>query len=312
MAAPALRPKKKKKKKKKKSAPSERRSRFDVVGRLVALGHDAVTNDLAIAREQLPDLLQRLLVVAPSCPDPARVPRPWRYHLLRADLIEATPSQVRGRARADRNGSRSRGRMNSISSAVSRSSAAQPGPRNASVASAPVGNFASSSAPRGSVAGEKARQLLQSRVVADHHHRPDGRRNLVEACEQIGGPRTVELGFDAYRASSECRLDALECLPRAPRRGAQHQLGLDALLAKVTADRLGRTPAPARERAIVIGEPRLLPARLRVTQEIEAPLGHAHDCTRGRWPDRPDPRRWRSYGLLNVVCRRDRGAGQSV
>jgi hypothetical protein len=54
------------------SPRSERRSRFDVVGRdlryIVALSHDAVTSDLAIAREQLSDLLQRLLVVALTVP----------------------------------------------------------------------------------------------------------------------------------------------------------------------------------------------------------------------------------------------------
>ena len=157
---------------------------------------------------------------------------------------------------------------------MSRSRAAQ-GPLNASVASAPVGNF-SASRP---VAGEKAHQLLQPRVVADHHHRGDGRGDRVEAREQIRGRRAVELGLDADGAASEGRLDARERLPRALRRGAEHQLGLDARLAEVTADRLGRAPAPAGERAVVIGERRLLPARLRVTQEIEAPLAHGRHAT---------------------------------
>jgi hypothetical protein len=58
------------------SAPSESRSRLGVFDRLVALSHYAVTSDPAIARKQLPDLLQRLRIVASSGPDPARVRRP--------------------------------------------------------------------------------------------------------------------------------------------------------------------------------------------------------------------------------------------
>jgi hypothetical protein len=48
------------------SAPGERRSAFGFFGRLGALGHDAVTSDPAVAREQLPDLVKRLFVVASS------------------------------------------------------------------------------------------------------------------------------------------------------------------------------------------------------------------------------------------------------
>jgi hypothetical protein len=54
------------------SAPSQSRSRFGLfvlkVGRLVALGHHPVTSGPAIALEQAPNLLQRLLVVTSRLP----------------------------------------------------------------------------------------------------------------------------------------------------------------------------------------------------------------------------------------------------
>jgi hypothetical protein len=73
------------------SAPNQGRSLFALLGRGLgrfdALGHDPVTSAAAIARKQLPDLLQRLLIAASSVPIQlvfvAHV-----YHLLRADLTD--------------------------------------------------------------------------------------------------------------------------------------------------------------------------------------------------------------------------------
>src|SRR4051794_33498999 len=80
------------------------------------------------------------------------------------------------------------------------------------------------------------------------------------------------------------------------------------MLTHVAADRLRRAPTPPRERTIVVGEPLFLPARLRVAQEIDAPLrqGHVDDCTPGRQIRRPCPRR----GLSVAAARRLRGRAE--
>ena len=235
----------------------ERRSRVDVIGRglrdLGALSHDAVTSDLAIAREQLSDLLQRLLVVALTF-DPARVPRTWRHHLLRADPVDGlTPRECRGRARADLRIEIARpDEADQLRRAAL--GADQPGPRNTSVASAPVRNFASG-ASRLDRQASATPASPQARVVADQHHRPDARGDLLEACEQHS--RRCPYRPGSTRTSPRPSAGSIRSsVSRAPASPSSTAPGRARLPVREDDRRSpGGPPAATRERAIVIGEP---------------------------------------------------------
>ncbi len=166
--------------------------------------------------------------------------------------------------------SRSRGRTKPTRSAVPGSSAFQLAPGNASVASAAVGYFASSSRAPADGLGEGEREHLHPGVVADQHHGPDIVRSAAQALEQLIAARPVHLALDLDRRRPERRLDPLQRLARTSRRRAQHQLWLDPLLAQVPGKHLRRAAPTAGERAVVI-ERAGLPARLRVPQQVDEP-----------------------------------------
>jgi hypothetical protein len=126
------------------------------------------------------------------------------------------------------------------------------------------------------VAGELQREILDPGVVADQHRRLDLVGDAVEHREQLSGGRGVELGLDAHLDLGR-EPDPLQRLTRALRGRAQHQPGRDALGAHALADRLRGAPPALRQRPVVVGEPRLVPARLRVAEEKQ-PLHDRHDC----------------------------------
>jgi hypothetical protein len=95
--------------------------------------------------------------------------------------------------------------------------------------------------------------------------------NAAQALEQGARTRRVELRLDPHRGRAEGRLEPLERLAGSARRRTQDELRLDALLAEIAGDRLRRAPPATRQRAIKIGEIRILPTRLRVPEQIEAP-----------------------------------------
>ena len=105
--------------------------------------------------------------------------------------------------------------------------------------------------------------------MADQHHGLDRVGNAPQPPEQCGCVRGVEVALDQNGGRAQGRLDPLERLARPSRRGAQDELRLDAVVAQVAGDRLRRAAAAAGEWAIVVGEAGVLPARLRVAQEVE-------------------------------------------
>src|ERR687898_437574 len=159
-------------------------------------------------------------------------------------------------------------------------------------------------APPGRRSGEVERELLDCRVVSDEHHRGDVIRHAVQALEQHVGARAVELGLVSYGHRPERRLKPLERFACAPRGRAQHELGRDVMLAQVARDRAGGAPAPARERPFVIGQLGLLPAGLRVAQQVET-LAHARrgGCPWARLDIGSRERKLRSVPLKGGGCR---------
>jgi hypothetical protein len=65
--------------------------------------------------------------------------------------------------------------------------------------------------------------------------------------------------------------DPIERLARATRRRAAHERRRDPFPAQMLRDQVGRAGATRRERPIVIGELRVLPAGLRMAQEKQLP-----------------------------------------
>ena len=124
-------------------------------------------------------------------------------------------------------------------------------------------------------AGER-HEFVDGRIVPDDHHRfsligqtPKTRHDLVRR-----GP--IELTFDP---DVSVRVDQLERLTRATRRGAQHQRDLNLRLAQVCPHELCRPASPRRKRAVVIGPAGIIPTRFRVTQQQQK-LGLRHPLDR--------------------------------
>ena len=121
---------------------------------------------------------------------------------------------------------------------------------------------------------ELERQPLHARVVADHHHRLDLVGHLVERAEQLARGCGVELVLDphlravprgrAARASRACVSTASTA--RAPAR-CPRPAGTSP-----STSRLARREAQG---PVAIGEPGLVPTRLRVPQQVE-PLHDPH------------------------------------
>ncbi len=120
--------------------------------------------------------------------------------------------------------------------------------------------------------GEADGQVLDRWVVADQHHRFDLVRHATQALEQPVRRRFIQLAFDPNLIAWR---DAIESLTRPPRRGAKDQRDRYPFLAQVAADQLCRFAPAWREWAIVVGQRRIVPARLGMTQQKQAPrLSH--------------------------------------
>src|SRR5262249_11055646 len=95
------------------------------------------------------------------------------------------------------------------------------------------------------------------------------------------------------------RQQELERLARARGRRAEDELGLDAEGAEMLGDSLRVAPAARRERPLVIRESRIVPARLRVPEEVERPCHGSHlvinrACRRLRSDDRRKGEPWQA------------------
>jgi hypothetical protein len=111
--------------------------------------------------------------------------------------------------------------------------------------------------------------------VADHHHRRCLVGQLVDALEQLGSARTVESGLDEQLdIVAEGRRDRLEGLARPPGGRAQHERRELSQLAQVLTDEQRGAPAARRERTVVVGTGRVVPARLRVPKQRQVSVAH--------------------------------------
>jgi hypothetical protein len=129
------------------------------------------------------------------------------------------------------------------------------------------GERAGGKPPRGELAGvcdERHGQVVDRRVVSDQHHRVDPVRHATQTSKQLARRHAVELALDLNFAG---HVDQVKRLAGPPRRGAKRQRGLDLLAAQVCPDELRRFAPTRRERPIVTGELRIVPARLCVTQQ---------------------------------------------
>jgi hypothetical protein len=126
-------------------------------------------------------------------------------------------------------------------------------------------------APRGPCTRKLEREVLQCGVVADEHHGSQGVRDAPESREQRRGIPAIELRLDFDFGVLQRRSDPFQRLERPPCGGAEHELRRDARFGDMPRHRLRRPPPARSERTIAIRQTRLLPARLRVTQQVQAP-----------------------------------------
>ena len=136
----------------------------------------------------------------------------------------------------------------------------------ASVASAPVGNLTRSWADRGRIAvtDELERQVVQSRIVANDHHRGDARVDVAEPAQQAAGVSGVQLVRHDHRdLAAERRPRAgRACHALAAGRRAQHEIRPNRLGPDVFGHSPRRHDGPAvragdRGRA-ALGQPNLI------------------------------------------------------
>ena len=132
-----------------------------------------------------------------------------------------------------------------------------------------MGYFSVSSSRRLAARREVHGQVLEPRIVADHHDRPDRLGEPAEKLEDVIGSRRIDARLDLDQCVAERRPHMIERLPGTHRRRAEHQIGPNVLIAEVLLHPRGGTDPPRRERPVVIGELSVVPARLRVAQEVE-------------------------------------------
>ncbi len=120
--------------------------------------------------------------------------------------------------------------------------------------------------------GKVQGQVLKGRVVPDQQDRVDLVTHVPQTVQELVRRGAVELGLDLNLAGGR---DQVKCLARPERGRAEHQRDRDLLAPQVSADPLRRFAPAWRQRAIVIGEPRVVPARLRMAQ-YQQTLGPRH------------------------------------
>src|SRR5690242_4446705 len=108
--------------------------------------------------------------------------------------------------------------------------------------------------------------------MANEHHRSDFVGYLMGPLEYVLAARSVQVGLDDMLAADG---DSLERLAGPPRARAQHQIRRDPLPVHVGGDRLDRATPAWGKRAIVIGQPGVVPARLGVPKN-EQSLARRH------------------------------------
>ena len=121
--------------------------------------------------------------------------------------------------------------------------------------------------------GQGEREVLHRGVVTHEHHRGGGGGDAAEALEQLLRRGAVQPVLDEDpRPRGERRPDQVEGLASAAGGGAEHELRRDPALAEKLRHRGRRAPAARGERAVVVGELLVRPARLGVTEQVEG--GH--------------------------------------
>ena len=98
--------------------------------------------------------------------------------------------------------------------------------------------------------------------------------NLVQDAEHFRRRSVIKaVRVDNLWLGLQLRQDEGKRVPRPPRRGAKHEVGIEPVLGHGLAHRRRLGHASAVERTIVIGKVRILPTRLRVAQEAQGQHG---------------------------------------
>ena len=142
------------------------------------------------------------------------------------------------------------------------------GPSNPNTARAPVGNFSRArSRPVPSSASPSARSWIPGLCPISATVRTSSGTRRTRSSSSASSPRR-----DPPRSTApprRRRSQEVERLARAPRRGAQDQFGLEAAGFEMPAHAFGGVPPARSERPVVVGQGRVVPARLRVTDQQE-------------------------------------------
>jgi hypothetical protein len=116
---------------------------------------------------------------------------------------------------------------------------------------------------------ERDGEILQAWVVRDQEHGACPLWQFAETRQQLVGARGIQSVLDLDHVVSERGADQLQRLARTLGRRAEDELELDPLAAQMRGQLLACLPSPRCKWPFVVGEPGLVPARLRVAQEVQ-------------------------------------------
>src|SRR5215468_794049 len=110
-------------------------------------------------------------------------------------------------------------------------------------------------------------------LMATSFHAPVGKRSTTRpAVGNFASRRSMikAVLVDGLGFGLKLRQHKRERVTRTPRRRAEHQLWIEAMLSDLLAHQRCFSPASGIERTVVVGEGGILPARFRMTQETQA------------------------------------------
>ena len=130
--------------------------------------------------------------------------------------------------------------------------------------------------------GDPQSEILHRRVMTHEQHRGHVGGDAAQPIEEDVRVEGVQVGLDAdLDLGAERGQHPAERLACSQGRRAQDELRMDALSAEVVPDPIGCPLTAGCERAILVAQTRIAPARLGVTQQPEA---HRWSLARGRPP----------------------------
>jgi hypothetical protein len=126
-------------------------------------------------------------------------------------------------------------------------------------------------------ADQVEREFLELRIVSDEQDLADPRADFVHDAEHVRRRPVIKaVLIEDLGLPLQFRQHERKRVPRPPRRGAQHEIGIEPVLGHGLAHHRRLGHASRVERTIMIGKGRILPTRLRVAEQDQSQHGETY------------------------------------